>query len=256
MTAFPHVGFVGLGAMGIGMATHLVKSGYSVSGFDMNPATISTLASTGGAAAISPIAAATAAEILIIMVATADQCNSVLFDTTTSTAENAVRALPKDATIILCSTVPPGYPADALERVRHERPDVQFLDCPVSGGTVRAGKGDLVILASGDPSTLQSDNVKEVLNTMASSLHVVPGGLGAANKVKLINQQLAGIHIAATAEAMALGTVLGVDLQGLYDAVVKSDAWSWMFENRGVHIVKEDWTPHSALDIFVKDMVS
>jgi len=256
MPALPHIGFVGLGAMGIGMATYLVKSGYSVSGFDMNPAATSSLASAGGTAAISPVAAATAADVFIIMVATADQCNSVLFETATGTADSAVKALPKNAIIILCSTVPPGYPAEALERVRHERPDVQFLDCPVSGGTVRAGKGDLVILASGDSSTLQSNKVKAVLDTMASSLHVIPGGLGAANKVKLINQQLAGIHIAATAEAMALGAVLGMDMQALHDAVVKSDAWSWMFENRGMHIVKEDWTPHSALDIFVKDMVS
>jgi 3-hydroxyisobutyrate dehydrogenase len=70
----------------------------------------------------------------------------------------------------------------------------------------------------------------------------------------MINQLLAGVHIAVTAEAMTLAAKTGIDLKTLYDVLRVSAGSSWMFENRGEHIVSGDYTPRSAVDIFVKDL--
>ena len=77
---------------------------------------------------------------------------------------------------------------------------------------------------------------------------------GAGSKVKIINQLLAGVHIAAAAEAMALGLREGVDPAALYEVITHSAGNSWMFENRMAHVLAADYTPLSAVDIFVKDL--
>lgn len=88
----------------------------------------------------------------------------------------------------------------------------------------------------------------------ASNLCLVKGGVGAASSVKLINQLLAGVHIAAAAEAMAFTARLGLDTRHVFGLLKNAAAWSWMFENRVPQMLDADWTPHSALAIFVKDL--
>jgi uncharacterized protein YgbK (DUF1537 family) len=87
-----------------------------------------------------------------------------------------------------------------------------------------------------------------------SNICRVNGGVGAASSVKLINQLLAGVHIAASAEAMAFASRLGLDTRIVFELFNQSPAWSWMFENRVPQMLNADWTPHSALAIFVKDL--
>lgn len=88
----------------------------------------------------------------------------------------------------------------------------------------------------------------------ATNLHTVQGGIGAASSVKLVNQLLAGVHIAAAAEAMAFAARLGLQTRVTFEILKLTDAWSWMMENRTCQMLDADWTPHSALAIFVKDL--
>jgi 3-hydroxyisobutyrate dehydrogenase-like beta-hydroxyacid dehydrogenase len=87
-----------------------------------------------------------------------------------------------------------------------------------------------------------------------ANIYRVKGGVGAASSVKLVNQLLAGVHIAASAEAMAFAAHLGLNTRQVFDIFRQSSAWSWMFENRVPQMLNADWTPHSALAIFVKDL--
>lgn len=87
-----------------------------------------------------------------------------------------------------------------------------------------------------------------------TNLHTIQGGIGAASSVKLVNQLLAGVHIAAAAEAMAFAARLGLQTRVAFDILIQTDAWSWMMENRTGQMLNADWTPHSALAIFVKDL--
>ena len=93
-----------------------------------------------------------------------------------------------------------------------------------------------------------------VLDAMAAQVYRLGDAPGAGSKVKIINQLLAGVHIAAAAEAMALGLREGVDPAALYEVITHSAGNSWMFENRMAHVLAGDYTPLSAVDIFVKDL--
>jgi 3-hydroxyisobutyrate dehydrogenase-like beta-hydroxyacid dehydrogenase len=169
-------------------------------------------------------------------------------------AANNMEALPHQATIILCSTVPASFLESTRERLAVlARQDINIVDSPVSGGSVRAGEGSLTILSSGSLEAMASS--KKVLDDMSATLHVIPGGISAASKIKMINQLLAGIHIAAAAEAMGLAAKMGLNTRTVFDVIRNAAGNSWMFENRVPHMLENDWTPHSALDIFVKDMV-
>ncbi|CAI7642826.1 unnamed protein product [Penicillium crustosum] len=250
MASKPNVAFIGLGAMGMGMAVHLLEDGFAVTGFDVNPMALERLVVMGGAAASSPRECVQGASFVICMVANSAQTEDVFFADSTG----AVFDLTQNAIVILCSTVAPGFPAEILGRIHQDfqRPDIQLLDCPVSGGTIRAARGMLTILSSGPTDVLNI--AQPILKSMSENLYEIEGGLGAANKVKLVNQHLAGVHIAVSAEAMGLAATLGVNTKEFYQTVLKGPACSWMFENRVPHMLSNDWTPHSAISIFVKDM--
>jgi len=138
--------------------------------------------------------------------------------------------------------------------VKLDRTDIFLIDSPVSGGTVRAAQGALTVLTSGSPAALERGS--QILPEMSEKLYIIPGGIGAASNVKMINQLLAGVHIAAAAEAMGLAARAGLNTREVYNIIVNAAGNSWMFENRVPHMLDNDWTPYSALDNFVKDMVS
>jgi 3-hydroxyisobutyrate dehydrogenase-like beta-hydroxyacid dehydrogenase len=148
-------------------------------------------------------------------------------------------------------------PASFLKTVQSKleasgRSDIFLIDSPVSGGTIRAADGKLTILASGSEAALERG--KSLLSDLSEKLYIIPGGIGAASNVKMINQLLAGIHIAAAAEAMGLAAKAGLNTRQVYDIILTAAGNSWMYENRVPHMLDNDLTPYSALDIFVKDM--
>lgn len=239
------VGFIGLGAMGAGMAANLVKAGFRVRGYDLNAAAIKRLQDSGGEGADSPAVTADGAGLLIVMVATAEQADSVLFGD-----KGAVAALPAGATVMLCSTVAPQYARDLEARL--DAGGHRLLDAPVSGGVARAEDGTLTIMASGAPGAFAA--AETVLAAVAGKVYRLGEAAGAGSAVKMVNQLLAGVHIAAAAEAMALGTRAGADPRALYEVITHSAGNSWMFGNRVPHMLEGDYTPLSAVDIFVKDL--
>jgi 3-hydroxyisobutyrate dehydrogenase-like beta-hydroxyacid dehydrogenase/uncharacterized protein YgbK (DUF1537 family) len=246
------VGFVGLGAMGVGMASSLVNAGFKVCGYDVYEPSIQKFLAVGaGATSVnSPAEAAQGTGILTLMVQNAAQVDDVLFG-----AGKAAATLPDSAIIILNSTVSPSFVRDVQTRLDLLGKNLKLIDAPVSGGVVRAATGELTIVSSGDSIALaKAHPVLKAMSGPAKNLHRIQGGVGAASSVKLINQLLASVHIAAAAEAMAFGAKLGLDTQRLYDIIKNAAGGSWMFENRVPAMLTADWTPHSQLAIFVKDL--
>jgi 3-hydroxyisobutyrate dehydrogenase len=239
------IGFVGLGAMGAGMAARLLATGFTVRGFDVRPEAVARFTAAGGQAAASPAAAAAESELLIVMVATAEQADEVLFG-----AQGGVPALPRGATVMLSSTVAPDFARRLGARLRSS--GHELLDAPVSGGAIGAETGTLTVMASGSAAAFAAAD--PVLPAMARHVYRLGDEPGAGSTVKMVNQILAGIHIAAAAEAIALGTRAGADPRVLLDVISKSAGASWMFVNRVPHMLDGDYTPRSALDIFVKDL--
>ncbi|KAF9893005.1 hypothetical protein FE257_012416 [Aspergillus nanangensis] len=244
----PKIGFIGLGAMGLGMASCLVKSGFDVTGFDINENAMEKFASHGGRAASTPSACAAAANILVIVVATSDQASSVLFDP----HNGGLRTLPPNSTVLLCITADPAYILDVESRLKaSKRADVRLIDCPISGGEARAQQGTLSLLCAGKGSDVEY--VWDVLSCIGSQIHVIPGGIGAGSSVKMVHQILVGVHILACVEVMGLAYVAGLDMHKTYDSVMGGDAASWLFGQRAAHMLDKGEVPASSLMIITKD---
>jgi 3-hydroxyisobutyrate dehydrogenase len=130
--------------------------------------------------------------------------------------------------------------------------DMDGIDAPISGGPAKAAQGRLSIMASGSARAFEKADA--LLNAMAEKVYHLGDRCGAGSTVKMINQLLAGVHIAAAAEAMAFGVRAGADPEQLYEVISNSAGASWMFQNRVPHMLAGDFTPLSAVEIFVKDL--
>jgi 3-hydroxyisobutyrate dehydrogenase len=239
------IGFLGLGAMGLPMAVNLIRSGFSVCGYDIRSDAVEVLRSAGGKGAASACEAAAQADLLIVMVATSDQVDAVLFGDT-----GAVSRLPAETTVVLNSTVSPVYVRsleNRLSRSRHA-----LLDAPVSGGTGGAEEGSLTVMAAGSVSAYQA--AAPALQAVASHVYHLGKEPGIGSTVKMINQLLVGVHSAVTAEAMALGVRAGIDPRVLYEVISNSAGASFVFNKRAPQMINGDYTTKAALDIFVKDL--
>jgi putative dehydrogenase len=238
------IGFVGLGAMGLPMALNLLKSGYVVRGFDLNPASLAALSDAGGLVVPSAAEAAHGAEALVLMVVNAAQVEAVLFDA------GAAEALPEGGTIIVMATCPPR--AVELITARVEAMGRRLIDAPVSGGVAGATAASLTVMAAA-PDALFAE-LRPVLDVMGGKVVHVGKKQGQGAVVKTVNQLLCGVHIAAAAEALALADKVGIDLAVMLDIVSGSAASSWMLKDRGPRMLQDDPVVSSAVDIFVKDL--
>jgi 3-hydroxyisobutyrate dehydrogenase len=252
MSNKPQIGFCGLGAMGIGMATHLVSLGYPVTGFDLYQPSLDKFSAAGGTPSTSLADSAKDKPFYIVMVASAPQAQPALF-----ADEGIVKALPKGAVLLVCSTVASEYIKSVEKKLRDVgREDVLLIDAPVSGGAGRAADGTLSIMAGGSAEAFEKG--KWLLEEMSapSKLFIVDGGIGAGSNMKMVHQVLAAIQILSLSEAYGFAARLGLNGKDVYDKVVKSEGWSWMFENRSQRTLKEDYFPGaSAVTIILKDTV-
>jgi len=239
------VGVVGLGAMGFGMATSLVRAGFDVAGFDLSAEAVEKFVAAGGRAAATPAAAAEGADAVVCVVVNAAQTEDVLFG-----AGGVAAALPEGAVFISCATMAPEAACALAARLtatgRH------YLDAPISGGAKKAAEGALMVLASGAPAAV--DKARPVLAAMAATVHELGDEPGTAAAFKMVNQLLAGVHIAAACEAITFAAKLGLDIRKVYEVIKGAAGNSWMFENRVPHILEGDYTPLSAVNIFTKDL--
>ena len=230
------------------MATNLVKNGFDVTGYDVYQPLVDKFVQSGGKPAKTPRDAAANADFFVSMVANAAQNIGLLFEGQDCVA----KSLGKGKTFILCSTTPTTFPLEIRKRLDEEfnRPAIKFLDCPVSGGTIRAADGTLSIFSSGPEADL--DAAKEVLECMAGNLYRM-GRITDGTKTKTIHQLLAGTNIISASEALGLAATVGLNTEAVTEYVNKSDAASFMFENRAPHMLKSDWSALSALGIIFKD---
>lgn len=234
----------GLGSMGYGMASSLLRAGHLVYGLDINPAQVERFKGEGGqGGSVDEIAGDL--DIAVIVVLSAPQLASVLF------GDNGLAPhMRKGAVVIACPTVAPSFARDLAKRC--DEIGLHYLDAPISGGATKAAQGKLAIMASGSPEAF--DAARPALDAMAETVFELGAQPGAGSALKAVNQLLAGVHIAAMAEAVTFAMTQGVAPATTVDVISKCAGTSWMFENRAPHIVDGDYTPRSAVDIWLKDL--
>jgi 3-hydroxyisobutyrate dehydrogenase len=243
-SASNRVAVIGLGSMGLGMARSLKRRGFDVTGYDVVPQAVERfVAEDGGHGASTPAAAASA--IVICVVVNAAQTEGVLF------GENGIaEAMPPDSVFISSATMDPAIARRLAARL--EATGRHYVDAPMSGGAARAATGELTFMASGTPAAFAK--ARPALAAMAAKIYELGDSAGTGAAFKMINQLLAGVHIAAACEAITLAAKQGLDLQKVYEVITASAGNSWMFENRIPHVLAGDYRPLSAVEIFVKDL--
>ena len=243
------MGLIGLGAMGAGMAGSLRRAGADVHVCDVREAAATAFAAQGGTACKTPAELAARCEVVVSVVVNAAQTEAVLFGAGEGDG-GAAAAMKPGSVFVMCSTVDPNV-SIAFER-RLEAMGRLYVDAPISGGAAKAASGKMTVMGAARDAAWSV--AEPFLHAMAAKVYRLGDRAGNGSKVKIINQLLAGVHIAAAAEAMALGLREGVDAAALYDVITHSAGNSWMFENRMAHVLANDYTPLSAVDIFVKDL--
>ena len=234
---------IGLGSMGFGAAVSCVRAGIQTTGFDVNPDALSRFQAEGGQP-VQSLDACAGIDCVLIFVVNATQAESVLFES------GLLSKLNPDALVINCVTLAPSKAIEIAKNVQ----DIGFryIDAPVSGGAAKALDGRMSIMASGAPDAMH--DAKPVFDAISEHVFELGENPGHGSQMKLVNQLLAGVHIAAAAEAMNLAASLDMDLHQVIDVISKCAGSSWMFENRAPHIADGDYTPLSSVNIFVKDL--
>ncbi|MFK7836490.1 MAG: L-threonate dehydrogenase [Sulfitobacter sp.] len=238
------VASIGLGSMGYGIACSALRGGHAVWGVDINADQMQRFAREGGQAGpVDDIAGSL--DTVIVAVLNAPQTEAVLFG-----ADGMVPKLRKGAAVLSCATVPPAFAKDLAARCAEH--GVLYLDAPISGGSVKAANGQLSIMAAGAPEAFAA--LRPVLDSIAETVFELGDTPGAGSAMKAVNQLLAGVHIATMAEALTFGMTQGVTPEKFIEVISKCAGSSWMLENRAPHIATGDYTPHSSVNIWPKDL--
>jgi 3-hydroxyisobutyrate dehydrogenase len=236
---------IGLGSMGYGMALSLLRAGFEVAGCDVAAEAVERLVGEGGHGAATPAEAAGVADIVVCVVVNAAQTEQVLFG-----ESGAARTMREGAVFVSSATLAPEVARRLAARL--EPTGRHYLDAPISGGAQRAAEGALTILASGSKAAFEA--ARPALDAMAASLYELGDQPGTGAAFKMVNQLLAGVHIAAACEAIAFAARQGLDIAKVYEVITASAGNSWMFQNRVPHVLEGDYRPRSAVDIFTKDL--
>ena len=239
------VGVIGLGNMGMGAALNLLHKGHDVTGCEMREDIRAAFVAEGGKVVVSADALPTDLEAIVVFVINSAQTEQVLFG-----EKGCLARAQKGAVILCCATVAP----EAAKALGKKIADAGFLmlDSPVSGGSTGARAGTMTVMGSGSEAAFAKAG--PVLDAISTKVWRLGDEIGVGSTVKMVNQLLAGVHIATAAEALALGIRAGADPETLFKVISESAGSSWMWQNRVPHILAGDDTPLSAVNIFVKDL--
>lgn len=270
-----HVCVIGIGSMGFGMGMALLSSNstVTVTGYDLNTASVNSFhtesknvnkcISSNAPQSVRDAVVRGKTNVVLLSLVNESQCEQICFEGEVS----LVDLLAPGSHVIVCSTVTASWCRSASTRL--ETHNIHFIDCPVSGGPARAQEGDLSIMAS---NTHNINTIMPLLQAMGREVHVIKGsdgtdlpttgiagtanGVGMGSTAKMVHQLVAGVHICAAAESLALASKAGLDVDQMYDIVNGAAGCSWMFTDRGKRMIdtNENTTCKSALDIFVKDL--
>ena len=239
-----NVAFIGLGAMGEPMARNLATSGNAVSVYNRSAARADGVVGLGATLATSPAAAARAAEFVCTCVSTPEALRAVML------GENGAIAGAMPGTLFIdFSTVDPATVremADACNTM-----GCRFLEAPVSGGVKGATTGTLTIMAGGAEADF--NRAMPVLQTVGENIFRV-GPTGSASTVKLINQMLVGVHLAAALQAFVVAQRAGVDPHTLLDILTASTGDSAMLRRGARNLFADDFAPGFTMDLLLKDL--
>lgn len=216
------IGLVGLGDMGIGMATNLLKNGFELTGYDLREERLEMLSQLGGKPAASCRAVAENSEAVFVMVLNGDQVKDVIFG-----EQGLLESMKSNSTIIVSATIKPSEVRE-IEKLMAES-DVNLVDTPVSGGKSGADGGTLTMMTAAKKEVF--DDCKHVLEGVGQNIFHVGEEIGMGQTVKAALQALVGASFTAIFESLVLGVKAGAKAEVLYEVFSASGVGSPLFRN-------------------------
>jgi 3-hydroxyisobutyrate dehydrogenase len=239
------LGVIGIGAMGMPVALRALDCGITISVRDIRPEAERDAAAAGASVQPSPAAVGRHSEVVVVLVVDRHQVETVLFAT-----DGVVAGMAPGGIVVVSSTIESDY-AEALGP-RLSGFGLHHIDGPVSGGPARARDGSMSMMAAGADGPFE--RALPLLRTLAAKLFHVGSRSGDGARTKMLNNLLAGVNLAAAAEAIALGERLGVDPRALLAVIRASSGDSWMLGDRMPRALDGDFAPRAAVDILKKDL--
>ncbi|KAA3640947.1 MAG: NAD(P)-dependent oxidoreductase [Armatimonadetes bacterium] len=238
----PQISFLGLGHMGVPMATNLARAGYDVTSWNRTPKNVESLVAAGASIVSEASEAARGADVVITMLKTDTAVRSVLF------SSGVFEAMKPGATVIDMSSIPPDTAIECAEKLAAS--GVSWLDAPVSGGTRGAAAGTLTIMVGGTTETY--DRCHAILKTMGTVTHIGPAGAGQV--AKIANQIIVATTIGGVAEALLLTIAAGLDPTTVRQALKGGFADSRILEEHGHRMIARDFAPGGSVEVQLKDL--
>ena len=242
MTENKNILVIGLGSMGYGIAKSLMRSGYKVYGQDKNIDQQQKFIQDGG---LEGEVLYDQLEAVIIVVLNEQQTGEIIFG-----EDGIANKLKNNTLIMVCTTVSPDF-AREMDNKCVEK-GLLYLDTPISGGSKKSLEGKLSYMISGSQKAQQK--AKPLLLATAEKVFEFGTSVGAGSAMKSVNQMLAGIHISAMAEAITFGITQGIEPKKFLEVISECAGTSWMLENRAPHIIDDDYSPKSSINIWPKDL--
>ena len=239
------IGFIGLGNMGKPMAKNLCKAGYSLIVNDLNREAVAELVAMGAQEAQTPAALAKNVDILITMLPNEAIVRQVIMGET-----GILQGAAEGLCLIDMSSVSPEFSRQMAANA--EKQGLAYMDAPVSGGVNGAEGGRLTIMAGGKESVIQK--CRPVLEVLGEKIYEV-GAIGSGDAVKMINNMLLAVNMAAAAEAFVLGQKIGLDPQKMLDIIGESSGSSYALQAKMPNFVfKGEFAPGFMIDLQQKDL--
>lgn len=238
------IGFIGLGIMGAGMVSNLLKAGFPVTVWNRTPQRAEPLLQQGATWADSPAEVAKQTDIIMICVSDTPDVQAVILG-----GNGVIHRAKAGALVIDCSTISPQATREIADQLTAQ--GIAMLDAPVSGGSEGAKNGTLSIMVGGDEADFA--RATPIFNAIGKTLTYV-GGHGAGQTVKLVNQIVVVVNMLAVSEGLLLAEAGGLDLDKVLSAISGGAAGSWMLSNRGPQVVADDWRPGFTIDLQQKDL--
>ncbi len=237
------IGMIGLGAMGMPIAKCFLNAGYELHAFDVAGKAREEIEKAGAAVYHEAGDIGEKADVIVSSLPNAAIVDSVISEVM---GKKELRA---DTWIDLSSIAPASAVAFAK---RLEEKSVSYMDCPVSGGVQGAAQGTLTVMAGGPDGTFEK--VRDILEVIGKKIYHV-GGVGAGSGIKMVNNFMLGCNMAAAAEALVLGSKLGLDLDTMYEIIGNSSGRSFIVENKIPNFIKKrKFSGGFAIDLQYKDL--
>ena len=238
------IGFIGLGIMGKPMAKNLLKAGFSIVAYDMNKDAVEDVVKAGALAASSSKEAAGKAEVIITMLPDSPDVKEVILG-----KAGVLEGIKPGSIVIDMSSINPLVSQEIEKELRKK--GVEMLDAPVSGGETGAIQGTLAIMVGGEEKVFK--DCVDIFNAVGKNI-VRVGGIGAGGFVKLVNQIIVAVNIAAVGEAFTLGAKAGLDPQVIHQAIRGGLAGSSVLETKAPMMFARNFKPGFKIRLHHKDL--